>query len=968
MSVTNDPRFMKTGDDISFTFDNTPVRAVLGQSIAAALTAAGIVAIRSERSGKPAGLYCGMGACQECLVSVDGAAGVRACLTPVSDAMEVRSQDYAVSQNLVRSADPFNFAAFEHCDVVIVGAGPAGLAAAIGVSGHGLSVTVVDERHALGGQFFKPLAKSHAFATGTQIDEQYSKGAAFAARLQDTDTKVLLGATVWNVERDEGDHLRLYLQQDGKTKCLSARRLVLATGAHERAPPFPGWTLPGVMTTGAAQGLLRSYRVVPGRAILIAGNGPLNFQLAAELIESGANVCALVEAAPAPVPGRILACAGALATGFKPMMLGAKYVRKLRRAGVPIYHGHTIIQANGTRRVTCAVIAPCNNRSNPLTLHADAVCLGYGFASNNEIARLIGCEFQGAEPKCNKERRTSQDDVFVIGDCGKFLGAQAAIAEGQILAAAIVKDLCGKTVDPSRALKDFKRQRRFQKHLWSLFRAEEIGLSLADADTVICRCEGITRGQLATVIDQGVQELGRLKRLSRAGMGRCQGRNCAHRLGALLHRSGAGRDPVTTDHFTPQAPLKPLGIGAFSTEQPEWRGYKTVDVALPAPREARRSGLDIICDGLIIGGGIIGLSAAYFLAQAGHEICLIEAGEIGSQASGANAGSLHLQLLSFDADPETLRVDSPACRTLTLQKQGIELWQSLAQNSGTDLEFAITGGLMVAQTAAQLKLLEAKIKCENAVGVSSHLINARELQSLFPAVSPDMVGATFCPGEGKINPLLATQAMYSRVRSLGIDVLSANRVLAIEESNGTYSVKAEGGRVRARYIVNAAGGWARKIAGLAGVDLPVRSAPQQMVVTEPCAPFVSHLVSHASRHLTLKQAANGNVIIGGGWFAGFDEPGARTRILARALAGNLWAAQQVAPVLNGVNIIRSWAATGVMIDGAPILGEVPGTKGFFNAVGANGFTMGPLMGKITADLVCGKAAPAAFEDFSLSRF
>lgn len=153
-----------------------------------------------------------------------------------------------------------------------------------------------------------------------------------------------------------------------------------------------------------------------------------------------------------------------------------------------------------------------------------------------------------------------------------------------------------------------------------------------------------------------------------------------------------------------------------------------------------------------------------------------------------------------------------------------------------------------------------------------------------------------------------------------------------------------------------------------GLDVPVFGAPLQMVVTEAVAPLVSSLVAHAGRHLTLKQAANGNVIIGGGWTAGLDPAGQHPRPLLAGLEGNLWVAQHVVPALRKAHVIRSWAAMNINIDGAPILGEHPDAPGFFNAVTSNGYTLGPLVGRITADLVTGRAPSHDVAPFSVTRF
>jgi glycine/D-amino acid oxidase-like deaminating enzyme len=152
------------------------------------------------------------------------------------------------------------------------------------------------------------------------------------------------------------------------------------------------------------------------------------------------------------------------------------------------------------------------------------------------------------------------------------------------------------------------------------------------------------------------------------------------------------------------------------------------------------------------------------------------------------------------------------------------------------------------------------------------------------------------------------------------------------------------------------------------LPVPVFGAPLQMVVTEPAAPLISGLVAHADRHLTLKQASGGSIIIGGGWTAGLDPVHGAPRPLRASLEGNLWIAQHVLPALRRLHVVRSWAAMNIDIDGAPILGEDPRMPGLFHAVTSNGYTLGPIMGRMTADLIRHGRTDRDVAAFSIGRF
>ena len=153
-----------------------------------------------------------------------------------------------------------------------------------------------------------------------------------------------------------------------------------------------------------------------------------------------------------------------------------------------------------------------------------------------------------------------------------------------------------------------------------------------------------------------------------------------------------------------------------------------------------------------------------------------------------------------------------------------------------------------------------------------------------------------------------------------------------------------------------------------GRAVPVFGAPLQMIVTEPAAPLITRLIAHADRHLTLKQAANGSLLIGGGWTAGLDPVHHHPRPMRSSLEGNLWVAQHVVPSIRKLHIVRTWAAMNINIDGAPILGEDPGAPGLYHAVTSNGYTLGPLVGRITADMILSGATDRDITPFSLARF
>ncbi len=275
---------------------------------------------------------------------------------------------------------------------------------------------------------------------------------------------------------------------------------------------------------------------------------------------------------------------------------------------------------------------------------------------------------------------------------------------------------------------------------------------------------------------------------------------------------------------------------------------------------------------------------------------------------------------------------------------------------------------MVAESERDLDFLRDKATVERAQGVDCEVIGPAALRSLEPALSERFLGAAFCPTEGKINPLVATQGILAAAEAAGARMLRRAAVTGILRDGRGFRIDTSRGPVRAGHVVNAAGAFASAIGRMLGLDVPVHGAPLQMVVTEPAAPTVRHLVAHADRHLTLKQAGNGAFIVGGGWTAGLDPVHGHPRPLLSSLAGNLWVAQRVVPCLDRLHVVRSWAAMNIDIDGAPILGEDPRVPGLFHALASNGYTLGPLVGRITADLVERGETDRDVAAFSIARF
>jgi glycine/D-amino acid oxidase-like deaminating enzyme len=930
------------GRRISFRFDDTPIEALEGETIAAALSAAGIVTYRSTGSGAPRGLHCGMGACFDCVVTVDGRIGERACMTKVADGMVVSG---AATPTLAPLAPEPNATQSEEqaCDVLVVGAGPAGLSAAIAAADAAADVVVLDERSAAGGQYAKPLADSQA---DSSPDAQFRTGDDLRNRARDVGVRIETNSTVWG--GFAADEIAALVA--GRAVTFRARKLILAPGAHERPVAMSGWTLPGVMTTGALQTLVRTQRVCPGERVLIAGSGPLNIQLACELLSCGVQPLAVVEAAPRPSPidWRTAWTMGRMAPDL--IREGIGMLLRLRRAGVPVLWSSQIEALTGDGRVHTA-------RVNGRVFDVDVVALNQGFQPETGLARALGARHRFVDvglghlaTETDDDGRTSVPGVFAVGDGAALGGVRVAMARGRLAGLAAARDLGLHAPDQPSLRAALARAISFQNALWTLFRPAEPA-ALAD-DTIVCRCEEVTAGRLRQELASGLASLPALKKATRAGMGRCQGRFCAATVARLC--------PDAPDDMTfaaPRAPLRPVPAAPLMFEAPE---FEAPLLQLPAsplnlhrlpavPSETRR------CDVLVIGGGLAGLCSAYFLAKDGVDVLLADRDEAGMAASTANAGSLHVQLLSYDFTDETPNDGGQAARTLPLAPRSIALWKEIAAEAGEDLGIRTRGGLMLAEDAAGLAWLRRKSAMERRWGIESHILGANELRTLAPALSDDMVGADFVPAEGYGDPLRGTMAVLKLAQRAGARLLRGAQVQAIERQGTAWRVQTSRGLIVAGRVVNATGPWAGRIGRMVGLDLPVTGTVQQVIVTEPAPPMTQHLIALANRHLSLKQQASGGFLIGGGWFGGFDPASGSTHNLRRSIEGNLWVCARVLPALRSLSFVRCWTGINPAIDRAPILGEARGLPGFFNAVSANGYTLGPIIGRITADAIRGEA-------------
>lgn len=430
-------------------------------------------------------------------------------------------------------------------DLVVIGAGPAGLAAAAAASHSGRSVAVLDLNSRPGGQFYRHPAD------GTPTPGQHD-WATFQRLRSGVD--VLTGRSVPLIE--PGPPFRV--------AGLTADAVVIATGAHDRVVPFPGWTLPGVMTAGGAQALWKGNRVLPGRRIVVAGTGPFLLPVAAGLARAGARVLGVFEA---NAPTRFARHPRVLARNPGKLAEAAGYHAVLARHRVPVRTRHAVIAAHGDDRLAAVTVAKVTAdwRRIPGTerrIDCDTLAVGHGFAPQIDLGVALGCATHVAPDgtlalTVDDRQRTSVPGVLAAGEVTGIGGVRLSLAEGTI---------AGSTVDDPGLRAERDRHAAFAAAMADVYPVRDGWLGNLDDGTTLCRCEEVGYGTVrAAVDDLGARDARAVKLLTRAGMGWCQGRMCGGAVACAV-RHATGTDPDAAA-MTRRILAQPVRLGDLATDK-----------------------------------------------------------------------------------------------------------------------------------------------------------------------------------------------------------------------------------------------------------------------------------------------------------------------------------------------------------------------------------------------------------------
>lgn len=449
---------------------------------------------------------------------------------------------------------------FTH-DLIVIGAGPAGMSSALTAAERGLRVLLLDEQPRPGGQIYRHITAISP-ARAARLGPDYQHGAVIARRLANSAVDVRYGAMVWSVDRD----LTVTVQREGRSFQVRAPQLIAATGAIERPSPLPGWTLPGVLNAGAAQILLKTAGSVPEGPTVLVGGGPLLLLVASQLLDAGAHVAAVVETSPTSNRWNALRYLGSALGSHEYLLKGMSLLMRLRRAAIPMFADATDVRIEGS---DCATAVSFYSRGRFHRVTASTVLLHHGVVPNTQLSRFMRVQHRWDEqqlawhPVLDKGYQTTLPGFRIAGDGGSIAGALAAEASGALAAIAAMRAIEHVTDKVAVTLarpwrKMLQRQQRIRPFLDALYRPP-IWLSAPSDDTIVCRCEEVSAGRIREMAALGCQGPNQTKFFSRCGMGPCQGRQCGIAVSQILAKS-IGKSVQEVGSYRIRAPLKPIPL------------------------------------------------------------------------------------------------------------------------------------------------------------------------------------------------------------------------------------------------------------------------------------------------------------------------------------------------------------------------------------------------------------------------
>jgi thioredoxin reductase/bacterioferritin-associated ferredoxin len=455
-------------------------------------------------------------------------------------------------------------------DIAIVGAGPAGMAAAIVAAEHGASVLLLDEQGEAGGQIYRAVSRQ-TFSDQKILGPDYYKGESLVSELESSGVEHVCGATVWQVSPE----LEIGVSQNGAARMVSAKQVILATGAQERPFPVPGWTLPGVMTAGGAQVALKSSGLAEPDAVFV-GSGPLLLLVAYQYMKAGIPIRAILDTTPRNNLLRALPHLPGALGSIGSLIKGRHWIASLVTAGIPFIKGVTDLKLVGEDAVTCVEYQRENDWHK---IDASQVFLHQGVVPNVNLAMAAGCAHSWSDAQLCWHAQTdswAESDVpgiAIAGDGIAIGGAMAAEYLGRIAAYGALHR-CGQigVAERDSLAKPYRhalaKELRLRPFLDAMFRPAQQFRIPEDDTTIVCRCEEVTAALIRESVSLGCLGPNQLKSFSRCGMGPCQGRFCGLTVSDMIAK--ARNVPVSdVGALRLRPPVKPLLLGELAALEVE---------------------------------------------------------------------------------------------------------------------------------------------------------------------------------------------------------------------------------------------------------------------------------------------------------------------------------------------------------------------------------------------------------------
>ncbi|MER8512919.1 NAD(P)/FAD-dependent oxidoreductase [Mesorhizobium sp. M1060] len=450
------------------------------------------------------------------------------------------------------------------CQFAVIGGGPAGLAAATLAAALGIDTVLLDEQPTPGGQAYRNIEAVSRGSTGLLkiLGKHYRHGSALVEAFRQSGARYEPSSSVWQVTQNG----KIGVSQSGQAYLLQAERVLIATGAVERPVPVPGWTLPGVMTAGAVQTLMKAAGIVPDEDTVLAGSGPLIYLVALQLIAAGAPLRAILQTQRPTSWFSKIRLLSQVRAGAGDMLDGLKWIRAIKSSGVSVFHASDI-RAEGQHRLEAVIF---QSRGRRHRMDASALLLHEGVIPNIQLTASLRCAHRWDEaqvawaPVLDQWGTTSHESIAVAGDGAGTRGAKAAPHSGRLAALETAFRLGRLSMKERDRLATSEKQvlarqvglRSLLDHLYS---PSEAIRTPADAD-IVCRCEEVSAGEIRQLIDgQGFVELNQLKSQSRCGMGQCQGRMCGQTIARILAER-RGLSMKDAGYFRLRIPVKPLPL------------------------------------------------------------------------------------------------------------------------------------------------------------------------------------------------------------------------------------------------------------------------------------------------------------------------------------------------------------------------------------------------------------------------